>query len=118
MFVAIALCIAVAYLLVQYAITGSSQAISSTKIAADRFFRSLAVGTGAVVVLASISQLIFLAVAAMRFRQLPAGVRDATSVRWTPDMWQLTRDSPAFVALAVVILVLGFCWEYRRTARP
>jgi hypothetical protein len=112
--IAITLCVSISYLLLRHAIVGSTSQ-AGTKSAAIPFFASAAVASGAVVVLAALSQAVLLGFAAIRLRGVSTNV---VSVHWSPQMWQAVRDAPTSLAAALAVFVLAFCWQYRRSTRP
>ena len=113
--IAIILCVSISYLLLRYAIVESSLPVR-TSSAVVPFFTSAAVASAAVVLLADLSQVALLWVAAIRLRR--ADSANDLSVRWSPQMWQAVRDTPASLAVALAVFALVFFWQYRRSTRP
>ena len=111
--IAVVLCASIAYLLLRYAIVESAFQ-AGKKSAAVPFFASAAVASAAVVILGVLSQAVLLGVAAIKLRRVST---DSVGVRWSPLMWQATRDTPAFLAAALAVFVLTFFWQYRRSTR-
>lgn len=108
-------CVVSAYLFLQYAVAGSfrTETKSPLKAAADRLFKSLAVGSAAVVILGIVSPFVLLGIGAIRFRNQPEG----TGVDWAVRMWNHTADSPASWTVELAVFLLAFYWEYRRASR-
>ena len=101
LFVAMSFCVANAYLLLQYAVAGlRSEGNSRLNVATHRFFKGLAVGSAAVIILAVTSQYVLLGIATVCLRKSPEGM----TVHWSPQMWVATRDSLAFLTLELVHL--------------
>lgn len=112
MLVQIGLCVVSAYLFLQYAVAGGfrTEVRWPFKAAVDRLFKSLAVGSAAVVILGIVSPFVLLGIGAIRFRNQPEG----TGVDWAVRMWNHTADSPASWTVELAVFLLAFYWEYRR----
>jgi hypothetical protein len=108
-------CIVSAYLFLRYAVAGSlrSEMKSPLKAAVDRIFKSLGVGTAALIIFSMVLPLGFMAVAAVWFRNLPDGAFWDRLGRVLTNV----QDSAAFWIALLVVFLLAFYWEYRREAR-
>lgn len=106
--------LALTYLSLRYATKGGHlDSAPGRKAGADAFFKGLAVAGTAVVVVSIASQFIFLLVQAFGYRDVLETQRTGLYVGWSPYMWQVTRESPFFLALVLVVFVFSFFWEYR-----
>ena len=115
MAIAVVLCVSVSFLLLRYAIVGSSSQVGRRNTVVP-FFASAAVASAAVVVLAALSQFVFLWVAAIRLRGTASA--NYVGVQWSPQMWQAVRDAPVSVATAFSVFALVFFRQYRRSTPP
>lgn len=108
--VSIILCVSISYLFLRYAIRGSSS-LTGARSPVFPFFAGAALASTAVLILATLSQVVLLCVAVIRLHSYGA-------VHWTPQMWWAMRDTPASFAAALVLFALVFSWQYRRSIRP
>jgi hypothetical protein len=115
MAIAVVLCVSVSFLLLRYAIVGSSSQVGRGHTVVP-FFASAAVASATVVVLAALSQVVYLWIAAIRLRGSASA--NYVGVHWSPQMWQAVRDAPVSVATALSVFALVFFWQYRRFTRP
>jgi hypothetical protein len=113
-FIAEALFVALAYLLLRYALTSDHPEDTDERTGwADRFFKNLAVACGSVAIFSLIAQLCFAAVEIWSIREhFPEGARPGWD--WI-SLWRANMRSPVFWLLALVVFVSALYWEHRRS---
>ena len=89
----------------------------ASRYGADRVFKSIGVASGSALLAAVLSQIVLLAVAAIRIRHWPESVRDSVQIRWSPSDWAIVRDSPYFLVPVLALFSAAFYWQYRKTER-
>jgi hypothetical protein len=116
-FILTALFVALAYLLLRYALlTSHSKTVSRAR--SETLFRSLAVACTTVVLLLIAAELCFAVIETIRIRKyFPKGPRPGFNFDWI-SLWHQNANSPVFWIFVWLAFISAFYWEYCRSARP
>jgi hypothetical protein len=110
LFIAIAFCGALAFLLLRFAVTSAHSKATSIGRRRDIFLKSLAVASTAGIVL-SIVAVVVAIIRPPELRKVPW-----EQLNWAA-IWEKTKESPVFLLLVFAVFISSFCWGFRRAIR-